>query len=96
MQPHQAAERVAMTIDDFWCTLLSGEGRTELPCESRGREVTTTVDVQRLITALESIEDQPITLDLHQWRGAKNVLYACRFYRSEYSLDRSEPIQFDI
>lgn len=95
LRPHRPAERVGLTIEDGCCTLLSSQGPTVLACEGR-HNLTTTVDTQRLFAALLAIEDQPITLDLHEWRGARNVLYACKVHRHDLLLDTYEPIQFDL
>ena len=80
VQAHAAlsADWVEFSIapDRLGCGVLtSPTGRTELPIESRwyGKSM---LSVPRLLKALKSISDQPITLDLHDTLPCK--LCACQ------------------
>lgn len=70
--PHIGAATVEARVCRHFLKLRSDEATTTLPVY--GPDVTTTLPVESLLALLNSLEDQPVTLDLHSW-GA-NRLFA--------------------
>ena len=90
--PH-ACDSVQLRIAGGRCSLWSEEATTAVPCESNWTGVAT-VNVQALLWALARIEDQPITLDLHESIPSK--LYAYRVEWRDGAPGDYEPLIFDL
>lgn len=92
---HNESSEVRLEVMNGFCRMVSRNAVSTIPAENR-HDVTATVNRQALYDALNSMEDQPITLDLHEHPAMKNVLYSYKITRHEDRPNQYESIQFTL
>ena len=101
LQPHheKGAKRVDLRIRPLsnisLCTIVSYTTCTEIPCETYWQGGTALVELDKLLPALKSIEDQPITLDLHEGELGHR-LFAYDIIRQDGFPVEHKPVVFEL